>query len=188
MPDENLTTSDLVAAADRDEQASDDERTDRAVGETETAPEPERERTPLLESDDAEQLRRQWEEIQADFVDEPRIRGARRRARRRSNATAGRRVCRGTVAAGGPVGARRRSLHRGSPRRPNALPILLRAAPVGLARSCGRRRGGRFALAAQARNTCVSPEADARTRTGDPFITSENKAWDLRPLADALGH
>jgi hypothetical protein len=34
----------------------------------------------------------------------------------------------------------------------------------------------------------LNPEADARTRTGDPFITRERQVGDARPRAGTIGH
>jgi hypothetical protein len=40
----------------------------------------------------------------------------------------------------------------------------------------------------QAPFPCKSGRADARTRTGDPFITRERRVRDARPLAGTRGH
>jgi hypothetical protein len=77
--DRELSTADLAAAADRNaggstadlERRIDDREVQRARGEGPADMARERE-TPLLASDVADQLRGQWTDIQAGFVDEPR--------------------------------------------------------------------------------------------------------------------
>src|SRR5215203_6169674 len=50
-----------------------------------------------------------------------------------------------------------------------------------------RTRESPRALPAQAKVPCKSEEADARTRTGDPFITRERQVGDARPRPGTRG-
>jgi hypothetical protein len=79
-PNRELSTADLAAAADRSASASttdlkrkiDDREVERARAGNAPADMNAQQNTPLLATDVANQLRNQWTDIQAAFVDEPR--------------------------------------------------------------------------------------------------------------------
>src|ERR687892_1908571 len=51
-----------------------------------------------------------------------------------------------------------------------------------------RTRKPRSGAATAKENPAKWPKADARTRTGDPFITRERRVRDARPRAGTCGH
>jgi len=63
MSDASVTTSDLAGVADEPDERRDEADVEQAVGD---------ERQPLLQEDQAERYRNDWQQIQSGFVDEPR--------------------------------------------------------------------------------------------------------------------
>src|SRR5918999_5314454 len=51
-----------------------------------------------------------------------------------------------------------------------------------------RTRRPRASVVSAEESSPSEPKADARTRTGDPFITRERRVRDARPLAGTAGH
>ncbi len=51
-----------------------------------------------------------------------------------------------------------------------------------------RTRSPRFSVANAEETPAKAAKADARTRTGDPFITREGRVRDARPFAGTSGH